>query len=75
VLIADTENHRIVRYNPRDETVSVVAGTGKKGTGGVGGDPLKVELNQPHGVAVHPKTGDIYISDSSNGRVLRIIRE
>jgi DNA-binding beta-propeller fold protein YncE len=75
VLIADTENHRIVRYNPRDGTLTAVAGTGKKGTAGVGGDPLKAEFNQPHGVIVHPKTGDIYISDASNGRVLKIVRE
>ena len=64
VLIADTENHRIRRYVPGKETLELVAGTGKKGTAGVGGDPLKPEFNQPHGVIVHPKTGDIYISDS-----------
>ncbi len=75
VLIADTENHRIVRYSPKDSTITAVAGTGKKGTAGVGGDPLKAEFNQPHGVSVHPKTGDIYISDASNGRVLKIVRE
>jgi DNA-binding beta-propeller fold protein YncE len=75
VLIADTENHRIVRYSSKDGTLTVVAGTGKKGTAGVGGDPLKAEFNQPHGVAVHPKTGDIYISDATNGRVLKIVRE
>jgi hypothetical protein len=75
VLIADTENHRIVRFNPKDNTLAAVAGTGKKGTAGVGGDPLKAEFNQPHGVIVHPKTGDVYISDASNGRVLKIVRE
>jgi DNA-binding beta-propeller fold protein YncE len=75
VLIADTENHRIVRYSPKDNTLSPVAGTGKKGTAGVGGDPLKAEFNQPHGVIVHPKTGEVYISDASNGRVLKIVRE
>ncbi|VTR93061.1 nhl repeat containing protein : NHL repeat protein OS=Singulisphaera acidiphila (strain ATCC BAA-1392 / DSM 18658 / VKM B-2454 / MOB10) GN=Sinac_0380 PE=4 SV=1: NHL: NHL: NHL [Gemmata massiliana] len=75
VLIADTENHRIVRYSPKDGTLSLVAGTGKKGTGLGGGDPLKAEFNQPHGVTVHPRTGDIYISDASNGRVLKIVRE
>jgi hypothetical protein len=41
----------------------------------VGGDPVKAELNQPHGVLVHPKTGEIYISDSSNNRVLKIVRD
>jgi DNA-binding beta-propeller fold protein YncE len=75
VLIADTENHRIIRYSPKDGTITAVAGTGKKGTAGVGGDPLKAELNQPHGVIVHPKTGEIFISDASNGRVLKIVRE
>lgn len=75
VLIADTENHRIVRFDPKDNTLSLVAGTGQKGTAGVGGDPKQAELNQPHGVVVHPATGDIYIADSSNGRVLKIVRE
>ncbi|HJZ57935.1 MAG TPA: hypothetical protein VKE74_23460 [Gemmataceae bacterium] len=75
VLIADTENHRIVRYVPGEEKLVAVAGTGKKGTAGVDGDPLKAEFNQPHGVIVHPKTGEIYISDASNGRVLKIVRE
>jgi len=75
VLIADSENHRVVRYSPKNGTLAAVAGTGKKGAAGVGGDPLKAEFNQPHGVNVHPKTGDIYIADSSNGRVLKIVRE
>ena len=75
VLIADTENHRIVRYIPGEEKLVLVAGTGKKGAAGLGGDPLKAELAQPHGVAVHPKTGEIYIADSTNGRVLKMMRE
>lgn len=73
VLIADTENHRVVRYVPGAEALVLVAGTGKKGTAGVGGDPRQAEFNQPHGVAVHPKTGEVYISDASNGRVLKIV--
>ena len=75
VLIADTENHRVVRFNPKDDTVTAVAGTGKKGKTMGDGDPLRAEFNQPHGVIVHPKSGDIYISDASNGRVLKIVRE
>ena len=73
VLIADTENHRILRYLPKEEKVVVVAGIGKKGSAGLGGDPLKAELNQPHGVTVHPKTGELYICDSSNNRILKIV--
>lgn len=75
VLIADTENHQIRRYVPDKKTVELVAGTGKKGNAGVGGDPKQVELAQPHGVAVHPKTGEIYIADSSNGRILKIVKD
>ena len=75
VLIADTENHRVVRFSPKDGTITAVAGSGKKGKTLGDGDPLKAEFNQPHGVNVHPKTGDIYICDSSNGRVLKVVRE
>jgi len=75
VLIADTENHRIVRFSPKANTLTAVAGTGKPGKALGDGDPLKAEFHQPHGVIVHPKTGDIYISDASNGRVLKIVRE
>jgi sugar lactone lactonase YvrE len=71
VLIADTENHVIRRYTPKDGKIALVAGTGKKGSGGVGGPPAQVELVRPHGVVVHP-SGAIYISDSENNRVLRI---
>ena len=45
----------------------------EKGTAGVGGPPLAVELNQPHGVYVHA-SGDLYISDSSNHRILKLER-
>ena len=48
------------------------------GTGTAGAkfdaDPLKVELKRPHGVTVHPKSGDIYVADSDNGRVLKLSR-
>jgi DNA-binding beta-propeller fold protein YncE len=75
VLIADTENHRIVRFDPQENTLTAVAGTGKRGGAGIGGDPLKAEFNQPHGVIIHPKTAEIYISDANNGRVLKIVKE
>ncbi len=73
VLIADTENHLIRRFLPAEGKIVRVAGSGKKGTAGVGGPPEKVELNQPHGVYVHP-SGTLYITDSSNNRVLKIER-
>jgi DNA-binding beta-propeller fold protein YncE len=74
VLIADTENHQIRRYLPGKETIELVAGTGKKGTAGIGGEPAKLEMGRPHGVITHPKTGEIYIADSDNGRILKIVK-
>src|SRR5205814_821699 len=74
VLIADTENHIIRKYLPKDGTIIRVAGTGKKGTRGLGGPPDKAELSQPHGVYVD-SNGTLFISDSSNHRVLKVERK
>ena len=74
VLICDTENHQVRRYVPRAGTVELVAGSGKKGSAGVGGAATAVQLGRPHGVAVHPKTGEVYIADSDNGRILKLAR-
>lgn len=73
VIIADTENHLIRKYLPSDGKIVRLAGSGKKGAGGVPGPPLEVELSQPHGVFVHPG-GHLYIADSSNYRILKIER-
>ncbi|MCS6867070.1 MAG: hypothetical protein RMJ56_05675 [Gemmataceae bacterium] len=74
ILIADTENHRIVRFNPNDNTLTRVAGTGQRGQSLGQGDPQRAEFNRPHGVSVHPTTGDIYIVDSDNNRIVKITR-
>jgi sugar lactone lactonase YvrE len=71
VLIADSDNSVIRKYLPRDNQLVLVAGTGKQGRGAAKGDPRQVSLNHPHGVSVDG-LGRIYISDSDNGRVLRI---
>jgi DNA-binding beta-propeller fold protein YncE len=73
VLIADTENHVIRRYDPKAGTISRVAGTGKRGSAGVGGPPDQCQLSQPHGI-YRAAEGTLYISDSTNGRVLRIVK-
>lgn len=75
VLIADAENHLIRRYLPKDGTIQRVAGTGKQGSAGAGGDPLQCQLARPHGVTVHPKTGELFITDSYNNRVLKIVKD
>ncbi len=72
VYIADTENHRIRLYRPEDGTIRAVAGTGHKGPNGLNGPPAAAELAQPHGVYV-AADGTLYISDSSNNRILKIV--
>jgi DNA-binding beta-propeller fold protein YncE len=74
VIIADAENHLIRRYVPSTGKLERVAGTGAKGSVGVGGDPLKCQLSRPHGVTVHPSTGELFITDSYNNRILKIER-
>jgi hypothetical protein len=51
-----------------------VAGTGKKGSAGLGGPPEAAEFNQPHGVSIDA-TGTLYIVDSLNDRVLKVVRD
>ncbi len=71
VLVADTDNHRVRKYLPKEGKVVAVAGTGKKGSTGLDGPPDQAELNQPHGVTVNA-AGAVYVSDSGNDRVLKI---
>jgi sugar lactone lactonase YvrE len=70
VIIADSANHVIRKYTPKDGKIVRLAGTGKKGDSPAGGDPLSVPFNEPHGVYVHP-SGTLYIVDSMNGKVFR----
>jgi DNA-binding beta-propeller fold protein YncE len=75
VVIADAENHLIRRYDPSDGSLTRIAGTGKMGHQGVGGSPLDCQLARPHGVTVHPETGELYITDSYNNRILKIVSD
>jgi sugar lactone lactonase YvrE len=74
VLVVDTENHAIRRYTPGDGMIRRVAGTGEKGASGLGGPPESCQLDRPHGAVRRPGTGEIYVSDSENHRVIRIER-
>ncbi len=73
VIIADTENHRIVRYQPKTKTLELVAGTGSKGAK-FDENPTKCELSQPHGVTINPKTKTLYITDSYNNRIMQLVK-
>ena len=71
VIISDTENHLIKKYRPKDGSIVVIAGTGEKGDRLVADDPLRTQLNRPHGIFLH-HSGALYISDSENHRVLKL---
>ncbi len=73
MIIADTANHVIRKYTPADGKIVRIAGTGKKGASGTGGDALRVSLDEPHGVHVD-RDGTLYIVDSFNDRVFRMER-
>jgi sialate O-acetylesterase len=72
ILIADSGNHLIRKFLVAEGKLVTLAGTGTRGASGVPGLALQAQLGEPHGVMTHPRTGDIYIADSRNHRVLRI---
>jgi sugar lactone lactonase YvrE len=75
VEIADTENHAIREFDPRTSAVRTLSGGGPKsiGYGGDGGPALAGRMDRPHGICVGPD-GAIYIGDTNNHRVRRIVR-
>ena len=74
VIIADAEAHLVRRYVPATGRIERIAGTGKQGSAGLDGDPAQCQLSRPHGVAIKPDSGELYITDSYNNRVLKIVR-
>jgi sugar lactone lactonase YvrE/pimeloyl-ACP methyl ester carboxylesterase len=69
VYFADYQNNRVRMVDPSG-VVTTVAGTGGRGSAGVGGSPTEAQLNHPSAVAVDAH-GNLYIADR-NHRVLRI---
>ena len=72
VLIADTDHHRIVKWDAVAKKIIPIAGTGKAGLSPVGSAAEQLQLSQPHGVFVE-KDGSIIVSDSWNNRVVRVV--
>jgi DNA-binding beta-propeller fold protein YncE len=73
VLIVDTENHAIRRIYAATGVVETIAG-GRKGPEGDGGPATVAGLGRPHGAVVGPD-GAIYIGDTENHRVRKLVRQ
>ena len=71
VLIVDTENHAIRKYDASSGIITTVAG-GHEGPDGDGGPAVGAGLARPHGVVVDGD-GAMYIADSENHRI-RVVR-
>lgn len=70
VYFADTESHSIRYYDPKKDTVELLAGTGAKGDGPEP-NPRECKLGRPHGVFVDTD-GSVLIGDSDAHRVRRV---
>jgi DNA-binding beta-propeller fold protein YncE len=74
VLIVDTENHAIRLIDAQSWIVTTIAGNGEAGPGGDGGPAHLASLARPHG-AVVGSDGAVYIGDSENHRVRKLVRQ
>jgi sugar lactone lactonase YvrE len=72
LLIVDTENHAIRRIDRATGIVTTIAG-GRQGPHGDGGPAAEAGLDRPHGAVVGPD-GAIYIGDTNNHRVRKVVR-
>ena len=72
LLIVDTENHAIRRIDHRTGIVTNLAG-GRQGPGGDGAPAEEAGLDRPHGAVVGPD-GAVYIGDTNNHRIRKVVR-
>jgi len=72
VYIADAYNHRVRKVDVASDNISTVAGTSTAGYNGDGIAATGAQLSRPSGVALDVD-GDLYIADTDNHRVRRVI--
>jgi streptogramin lyase len=73
VYLADTENHCIRVIRASSGNIETLVGDGIPGDGPEI-SPRRCRLQRPHGVFVDPR-GNVYIGDSSNHRVRKLVVE
>jgi NHL repeat-containing protein len=72
LFFADTDNNRIRKISP-DRTDAAVAGNGSAGFAGDGGPATKAKLTVDFGGLAADQAGNLYIADSGNQRVRKVI--
>ena len=68
ILITDTENHVIRRYDPQTGTIELVTGVPTVKGPATSNNPLEIQLDRPHGSRVFE--GWLFIADSNNDRIV-----
>lgn len=71
IYLADTENHVIRVIRAGTGKIETIVGDSAPGDG-PDGPPLRCRLNKPHGVCVDVQ-GNVFIGDSSNNRVRKLM--
>jgi len=72
LFIADSDNQRVRVVDPSTGTISTVAGNGVQGYSGDGGPARDAALFRPFGIALDA-AGDLYIADTFNNRIRRVV--
>lgn len=71
LVIAESSAHRVTRYDIAGRSRTVVAGTGRAGFSGDGGNATDAQLNSPADLAFD-SSGALLIADRNNRRVRRL---
>ena len=74
LYIADTGNSIIRLVTKSTGVISTIAGTGTYGYSGDGGLATEATLSYPEGIDADPRTGNLYIADSSDNAIRMIAK-
>jgi sugar lactone lactonase YvrE len=72
LFVADRLNRRVRRVDPRQGTITTVAGNGSKVFGGDGGPGVAAGLVEPNGVALSRDGRSLFIADVAGHRIRRL---
>jgi DNA-binding beta-propeller fold protein YncE len=71
MFFVEMQNHIIRRVDRKTNTITTVAGNGRKGFAGDGRLATEAMLNQPHSIALDENDG-LYVADIGNHRIRRV---